>query len=67
MIKKRKKFRHLKKAIDAKQEKEISKVKYNRYLIEKIDISGETLEIRRPMSFLEAKELFFEKINNEML
>ncbi|MBN2367423.1 hypothetical protein JXC34_00265 [Candidatus Woesearchaeota archaeon] len=70
IIKNKKKFKHKKKIVDKKQEKQINNLIRNKTITEKVRVDDKILEFRRPMFYIEAKELFFENLlqgmNNDL-
>lgn len=59
MIIKQRKYKHRKKKVDTKQEKQISKLRQNKVITEKVNLNDKIIEINRPMFYIEAKEQFF--------
>ena len=61
MIVKKRKCKH-KKTVNKKQDKKIRKLT-NKSVIEKVEVFDK--EIKRPMFYLEAKEMFFEEMKSD--
>ena len=61
MIKKTKRYKHKKKNIDKKQEKEIRKLARKKVVKERVSVNKKIVEIVRPLFFIEAKEMYFKQ------
>lgn len=66
MIKKIKRYKHRKKKeLDKKQEKEIRRLALKKTVKEKVPFKKKTIEIKRSLFFDEAKELYFNKLEEK--
>lgn len=63
MIVKQKKYKHRKKQVSLEEDKKIRKLT-TKAIIEEIQILDKKIKIKRPIFYLEAKDMFFEEINS---
>ncbi|MBS1266813.1 MAG: hypothetical protein MAG795_00782 [Candidatus Woesearchaeota archaeon] len=54
-------LKHIDKTVNKEEEESILNLMWNQYIIEKVQVLGKEQKIQRSMTFLEAKERFFEK------